>query len=153
MILKYSIELNKRDIIVKKRNLITILVAVVLMFSSLSVVSGAESYVNLSDEDALLESGVQPLYDIIHMISMKPFEDGVEATIETDWSAALQITITIYQQNGSGWSMKSKKSFSKNGTGLAVFLDYDFEPGVTYRAVVNFRAGSETDSMEDIFSF
>ena len=137
----------------KKRNLVAILIAIVLTISSLSVVSGAKSYLNLPDEDVLLEDGIQPLYDIIHMIFLEPYEDGVEAIIETDWSAALQITITIYRQNGSGWSMAAKKSYSKNGTGLAVFYDYDFEPGVTYKVVANYRADNERDTMEDIFSF
>ena len=135
----------------KKRNLVAILIAIVLTISSLSVVSGAKSYLNLPDEDVLLEDGIQPLYDIIHMIFLEPYEDGVEAIIETDWSAALQIT--IYRQNGSGWSMAAKKSYSKNGTGLAVFYDYDFEPGVTYKVVANYRADNERDTMEDVFSF
>ena len=135
------------------RKIIALFSAFLLMVSNLSILSGAESYITSDDSTIAENEEIQPLYDIIHIISIEAFEDGVEAIMETDSSASLQITITIYQEKGSSWSMLSKKSFSRIGTVLSVKSDYDFQPGITYKTVVNFRAGGETDSMEDIFSF
>ena len=94
------------------RKIIALFSAFLLMVSNLSILSGAESYITSDDSSITENEEIQPLYDIIHIISIEAFEDGVEAIMETDSSASLQITITIYQEKGSSWSMLSKKSFS-----------------------------------------
>lgn len=121
----------------------------------MSILSAAEGYVNYPEE-ILYESdenSIQPLYDIIHSVEMYYTEEKVAAILEADNDYSLRITITLYQEKGSGWSFLAKKTFSDHSSALLGELYYDFQPGVTYRAVVNFNAGGETDSMEDIFSF
>ena len=126
-----------------------------LILPNLSILSAAEGYVNYPEE-ILYESdenSIQPLYDIIHSVEMYYTEEKVAAILEADNDYSLRITITLYQEKGSGWSFLAKKTFSDHSSALLGELYYDFQPGVTYRAVVNFNAGGETDSMEDIFSF
>ena len=126
-----------------------------LILPNLSILSAAEGYVNYPEE-ILYESdenSIQPLYDIIHSVEMYYTEEKVAAILEADNDYSLRITITLYQEKGSGWSFLAKKTFSDHSSALLGELYYDFKPGVTYRAVVNFNAGGETDSMEDIFSF
>ena len=126
-----------------------------LILPNLSILSAAEGYVNYPEE-ILYESdenSIQPLYDIIHSVEMYYTEEKVAAILEADNDYSLRITITLYQEKGSGWSFLAKKTFSDHSRALLGELYYDFQPGVTYRAVVNFNAGGETDSMEDIFSF
>ena len=137
----------------KVKKIVAFLTIISLMVVNFSILSSAESYTNVPENLETEDDTVQPLYDIIHIASLEVLDDGVEAIVEVDTPNRLQVTITIYKEKGNGWSMLSKKTFSKNGTLLAAKLDYDFEPGVTYRAVANFYAGGETDSMEDIFSF
>ena len=126
-----------------------------LILPNLSILSAAEGYVNYPEE-ILYESdenSIQPLYDIIHSVEMYYTEEKVAAILEAVNDYSLRITITLYQEKGSGWSFLAKKTFSDHSSALLGELYYDFQPGVTYRAVVNFNAGGETDSMEDIFSF
>ena len=126
-----------------------------LILPNLSILSAAEGYVNYPEE-ILYESdenSIQPLYNIIHSVEMYYTEEKVAAILEADNDYSLRITITLYQEKGSGWSFLAKKTFSDHSSALLGELYYDFQPGVTYRAVVNFNAGGETDSMEDIFSF
>ena len=125
------------------------------MISNLSILSSADDFV--TSENGMYKnednSEVQPLYDIIHSITLDILDDGVDAVLETMDPTSLQITITVYQQKGSGWSLLAKKTFSSYGRALLGNVSCDFQPGVTYKAVANFNAGGETDSMEDIFSF
>ncbi len=137
----------------KAKNLFSIFLSLLLIVMNTSILSSAESHVNPDNNFAGNNESIQPFYDIIHSITLDIVEEGVDAIIETDWPASLQITITLYQQKGSGWSFLAKKTFSENGTYLSGRLNYNYQSGVTYKAVANFRAGSETDSMEDIFSF
>lgn len=126
-----------------------------LILPNLSILSAAEGYVNYPEE-ILYESdenSIQPLYNIIHSVEMYYTEEKVAAILEADNDYSLRITITLYQEKGSGWSFLAKKTFSDHSSALLGEFYYDFQPGVTYRAVVNFNAGGETDSMEDIFSF
>ena len=135
---------------------ISILPSVVMMFCYLTFFSSAEGYVNaIKPNDFIVKSeGVQPLYDIIHSLTLDVDENQVEAIVETDIKTSLRITITIYQQKGSGWSFLAKKTFSGSNTRtLTGVIAYDFQLGITYKAVADFNAGGETDSMEDIFSF
>lgn len=126
-----------------------------LVLPNFSILSAAEGYVNYPEEILYKsdENSIQPLYDIIHSVEMYYTEEKVAAMLEADNDYSLRITITLYQKKGSGWSFLAKKTFSDHSSALLGELYYDFQPGVTYRAVVNFNAGGETDSMEDIFSF
>ncbi len=137
-----------------KKALSTMLVAL-LIFANLSVPSSAETYVEqpINEKFQGEDGSIQPLYDVIFSIELYATEEKVAAMLETDRDCSLQITITLYQEKGNGWSFLAKKSFSDYSTALLARLYWDFEPGVTYKAVANFNADGETDSMEDIFSF
>ena len=138
-----------------KKKFFMFFLSFLLILRNLSILSAAEGYVNYPEE-ILYESdenSIQPLYDIIHSVEMYYTEEKVAAILEADNDYSLRITITLYQEKGSGWSFLAKKTFSDHSSALLGELYYDFQPGVTYRAVVNFNAGGETDSMEDIFSF
>ena len=133
----------------QKRKLVSVFLTFLLLISNLSIISGAEGYVNDPEEG----NYPVPLYDIIHSIELYATEEKVSAVVETDDYCSLRVTITLYQQKGSGWSFLAKKTFSDYNVILAGTINYNFQPGVTYKAVANFNAGRETDSMEDIFSF
>ncbi len=133
----------------QKRKLVSVFLTFLLLISNLSIISGAEGYVNDPEEG----NYPVPLYDIIHSIELYATEEKVSAVVETDDYCSLRVTITLYQQKGSGWSFLAKKTFSDYNVILAGTINYNFQPGVTYKAVANFNAGGETDSMEDIFSF
>lgn len=135
------------------KRVISIFASILLVICSFTLISSADGYISVPENVILENEGVQPLYDIIHSITLDVDEDQVEAVVETDMPASLRITITIYQQKGSGWSFLAKKTFSDYNVILAGTINYNFQPGVTYKAVANFNAGGETDSMEDIFSF
>ena len=133
----------------QKRKLVSVFLTFLLLISNLSIISGAEGYVNDPEEG----NYPVPLYDIIHSIELYATEEKVSAVVETDDYCSLRVTITLYQQKGSGWSFLAKKTFSDYNVILAGTINYNFQPGVTYKAVANFNAGGETDSMEDLFSF
>ncbi len=135
------------------KRVISIFASILLVICSFTLISSADGYISVPENVILENEGVQPLYDIIHSITLDVDEDQVEAVVETDMPASLRITITIYHQKGSGWSFLAKKTFSDYNVILAGTINYNFQPGVTYKAVANFNAGGETDSMEDIFSF
>ena len=137
-----------------KKALSTMLVAL-LIFANLSVPSSAETYVEkpINEKFQGEDGSIQPLYDVIFSIELYATEEKVAAMLETDRDCSLQITITLYQEKGNGWSFLAKKSFSDYSTALLARLYWDCEPGVTYKAVANFNADGETDSMEEIFSF
>lgn len=135
------------------KRVISIFASILLVICSFTLISSADGYISVPENVILENEGVQPLYDIIHSITLDVDEDQVEAVVETDMPASLRITITIYQQKGSGWSFLAKKTFSDYNVILAGTINYNFQPGVTYKAVANFNAGGETDSMEDVFSF
>lgn len=137
-----------------KRALSTMLV-VLLFFSNFSIISSAETYVEqtIDEEFRNEDESVQPLYDIIYSIELYATEEKVAAMLETEQACSLQITITLYQEKGSGWSFLAKKTFSDHSTALLGELYWDFQPGVTYRAVANFKADGERDTMEDTYEF
>ena len=129
---------------------------VVLLFcSDFSIISSAETYVEqtIDEEFQNEDESVQPLYDIIYSVELYATEEKVAAMLETEQACSLQITITLYQEKGSGWSFLAKKTFSDHSTALLGELYWDFQPGVTYRAVANFKADGERDTMEDTYEF
>lgn len=139
----------------KLKRIISMVLVMLFAFSTLPVSSNAASYVEQPINEGLQveENSIQPLYDTIFSIELYATEEKVAAILETVEEHSLQVTITLYQEKGSGWSFLAKKSFSDYSTILLARLYWDFEPGVTYKAVANFNADGETDSMEEIFSF
>ena len=139
----------------KIRKLISVFLMIVMLISNLTLLTSAQGYVvlgeNLRNEEN--NEGIQPLYDIIHSVKMYATEEKLTAIVEADDYCSLRVTITLYQENGSGWSFLAKKTFSDYSTALLGSIYYDFEPGVTYRGVANFYAGGETDTMDETFSF
>ena len=137
------------------KKLLSSILSVALILSNSFILSNADEYVKrvgnqeIQNENNLL----QPLYDIIFSVELFATEEKVTAVVETDTECSLRVTITLYQQKGSGWSFLAKKTFSDYNVILAGTINYNFQPGVTYKAVANFNAGGETDSMEEIFSF
>lgn len=139
---------------VLKRKFMFVFLAILFLMSSLTIVSGAEGYVSVPEVDTFEEEGYPvPMYDIIHSIELYATEEKVTAALEADDAYSLRITLTLYEQKGSGWSFLAKKTFSDHSRILVGSINYNFQPGVTYKAVANYNAGGETDSMEDIFSF
>lgn len=140
---------------VKIRKLISVFLMIVMLISNLTLLTSAQGYVvlgeNLRNEEN--NEGIQPLYDIIHSVKMYATEEKLAGIIEADDDCSLRITLTLYEENGSGWSFLGKKTFSGYSSVLLGELYYDFEPGVTYRGVANFYAGGETDTMDETFSF
>lgn len=139
----------------KVKKIISTLLVTLLVFLSFSVSASAETYVEQSiNENFQNEAGLpQPLYDIIFSVKMYATEEKVAAMVEADNDCSLRITLTLYEENGSGWSFLAKKTFSDYSSALLGTIYWDFEPGVTYRAVANFYAGGETDTMEDTYKF
>ena len=139
----------------KIKKIISTLLDALLVFLSFSVSASAESYVGHPiNGEFQNETGLpQPLYDIIFSVKMYATEEKLAAMVEADDYCSLRVTITLYQENGSGWSFLAKKTFSDYSTALLGSIYYDFEPGVTYRGVANFYAGGETDTMDETFSF
>lgn len=139
----------------KLKKIVSMVLVMLFAFSILPVSSDAASYVEqpINEEVQAGDNSIQPLYDIIFSIELYATEEKVAAIIETVEDHSLQVTITLYQEKGSGWSFLAKKSFSDYGTIVLGELYYNFKPGVTYKAVANFNADGETDSMEEIFSF
>ncbi len=139
----------------KIKKIISTLLVALLVFLSFSVSASAESYVGHPiNGEFQNETGLpQPLYDIIFSVKMYATEEKLAAMVEADDYCSLRVTITLYQENGSGWSFLAKKTFSDYSTALLGSIYYDFEPGVTYRGVANFYAGGETDTMDETFSF
>ncbi len=139
----------------KIRKLISVFLMIVMLISNLTLLTSAQGYVvlgeNLRNEEN--NEGIQPLYDIIHSVKMYATEEKLAGIIEADDDCSLRITLTLYEENGSGWSFLGKKTFSGYSSVLLGELYYDFEPGVTYRGVANFYAGGETDTMDETFSF
>ena len=86
------------------KRVISIFASILLVICSFTLISSADGYISVPENVILENEGVQPLYDIIHSITLDVDEDQVEAVVETDMPASLRITITIYQQKGSGWS-------------------------------------------------
>lgn len=139
----------------KIKRLIPVLLAMMLLISSLTLLTSAQGYIAVRENSETEENneGIQPLYDIIHSVKMYATEEKLAAMVEADDYCSLRVTITLYQENGSGWSFLAKKTFSDYSTALLGSIYYDFEPGVTYRGVANFYAGGETDTMDETFSF
>lgn len=139
----------------KIKKIISTLLVALHVFLSFSVSASAESYVGHPiNGEFQNETGLpQPLYDIIFSVKMYATEEKLAAMVEADDYCSLRVTITLYQENGSGWSFLAKKTFSDYSTALLGSIYYDFEPGVTYRGVANFYAGGETDTMDETFSF
>lgn len=139
----------------KLKKIVSIVLVLLFVFSAFPILSNAESYVErpINEEVEVEDNSIQPLYDIIFSIELHVTEEKVAAVLETVEDHSLQVTITLYQEKGSGWSFLAKKSFSDYGTIVLGELYYNFKPGVTYKAVANFNADGETDSMEEIFSF
>lgn len=80
---------------------------------------------NLRNEEN--NEGIQPLYDIIHSVKMYATEEKLAGIIEADDDCSLRITLTLYEENGSGWSFLGKKTFSGYSSVLLGELYYDFE--------------------------
>ena len=139
----------------KIRKLISVFLMIVMLISNLTLLTSAQGYVVLGENPRNEENneGIQPLYDIIHSVKMYATEEKLAGIIEADDDCSLRITLTLYEENGSGWSFLGKKTFSGYSSVLLGELYYDFEPGVTYRGVANFYAGGETDTMDETFSF
>ena len=139
----------------KTKKIISTLLVALLIFLSFPVSASAESYVEQPiNEEFQNETGLpQPLYDIIFSVKMYATEEKLAGMVEADNDCSLRITLTLYEENGSGWSFLAKKTFSGYSSALLGELYYDFEPGVTYRGVANFYAGGETDTMDETFSF
>lgn len=139
----------------KKNRVFLFFLMFLLIIPNFSIVSVADGY-NDSLEEIVSEdskNSIQPLYDIIHSVEIYATEEKVAAMLEADDYCSLRVTITLYQEKGSGWSFLAKKTFSDYSTALLGIIYWDFEPGVTYKAVANFNAGGESDTMEEIFSF
>lgn len=138
-----------------KKKIAVWLALMLLLISNLSISSTATEYRDELEKEVIVEENesIQPLYDIIHRLSFGIVDDGVEASMETDFSTSLQITITLYQQKENGWSLLAKKTFSRTSTVLGGRIEYDFKSGVTYRAVANFNAGGERETIEDERTF
>ena len=126
-----------------------------MLISSLTLLTSAQGYIALGENSRIEENneGIQPLYDIIHSVKMYATEEKLTGIVEADNDCSLRITLTLYEENGSGWSFLAKKTFSDYSSALLGSIYYDFEPGVTYRGVANFYAGGETDTMDETFSF
>ncbi len=139
----------------KLRKTLSVFLGVLILISNLVIVSTADELPDslVNNFQSSQNDSVQPLYDIIHSVSLGLVDNGVEAIIETDTATSLQITVTIYQQKGSSWSMAVKKSFSDYNTILGAIVEHDFQPGEVYKVVANFRAGGERETMEDIYGF
>lgn len=139
----------------KIKKIISTLLVALLVFLSFSVSASAESYVgHPTNGEFQNETGLpQPLYDIIFSVKMYATEEKLTGIVEADNDCSLRITLTLYEENGSGWSFLAKKTFSDYSSALLGSIYYDFEPGVTYRGVANFYAGGETDTMDETFSF
>ena len=139
----------------KIRKLISVFLMIVMLISNLTLLTSAQGYVVLGENPRNEENneGIQPLYDIIHSVKMYATEEKLAGIIEADDDCSLRITLTLYEENGSGWAFFGKKTFSGYSSVLLGELYYDFEPGVTYRGVANFYAGGETDTMDETFSF
>ena len=139
----------------RNKKLASVFLVMMVLVSSLTLLTNAEAYIapgrNLRIEEN--NEGVQPLYDIIHSVKMYATEEKVAAMVEADNDCSLRITLTLYEENSSGWSFLAKKTFSDYSSALLGTIYWDFEPGVTYRAVANFYAGGETDTMEDTYKF
>ena len=139
----------------RNKKLASVFLVMMVLVSSLTLLTNAEGYIapgrNLRIEEN--NEGVQPLYDIIHSVKMYATEEKVAAMVEAGNDCSLRITLTLYEENGSGWSFLAKKTFSDYSSALLGTIYWDFEPGVTYRAVANFYAGGETDTMEDTYKF
>ena len=140
---------------VKSRKQISVFLMIVMLISSLTLLTSAQGYAVLGENlrNQGNNEGIQPLYDIIHSVKMYATEEKLAGIIEADDDCSLRITLTLYEENGSGWSFLGKKTFSGYSSVLLGELYYDFEPGVTYRGVANFYAGGETDTMDETFSF
>lgn len=140
---------------VKIRKQISVFLMIVMLISSLTLLTSAQGYVVLGENlrNQGNNEGIQPLYDIIHSVKMYATEEKLAGMVEADNDCSLRITLTLYEENGSGWSFLAKKTFSGYSSALLGELYYDFEPGVTYRGVANFYAGGETDTMDETFSF
>ena len=118
----------------KIKKIISTLLVALLVFLSFSVSASAESYVGHPiNGEFQNETGLpQPLYDIIFSVKMYATEEKLAAMVEADDYCSLRVTITLYQENGSGWSFLAKKTFSDYSPALLGSIYYDFEPGVTY---------------------
>ncbi len=140
---------------VKSRKQISVFLMIVMLISSLTLLTSAQGYAVLGENlrNQGNNEGIQPLYDIIHSVKMYATEEKLAGMVEADNDCSLRITLTLYEENGSGWSFLAKKTFSGYSSALLGELYYDFEPGVTYRGVANFYAGGETDTMDETFSF
>lgn len=139
----------------KTKKIISTLLVTLFIFFGFSISSSAETYVEQPvNGEFQNETGLpKPLYDIIFSIKMYATEEKLAGIVEADNDCSLRITLTLYEENGSGWSFLAKKTFSGYSSALLGELYYDFEPGVTYRGVANFYAGGETDTMDETFSF
>lgn len=139
----------------KIKGLASVFLMIVMLISSLTLLTSAQGYIALGENSRIEENneGIQPLYDIIHSVKMYATEEKLTGIVEADNDCSLRITLTLYEENGSGWSFLAKKTFSDYSSALLGSIYYDFEPGVTYRGVANFYAGGETDTMDETFSF
>ena len=75
----------------QKRKLVSVFLTFLLLISNLSIISGAEGYVNDPEEG----NYPVPLYDIIHSIELYATEEKVSAVVETDDYCSLRVTITL----------------------------------------------------------
>lgn len=139
----------------KIKGLASVFLMIVMLISSLTLLTSAQGYIALGENSRIEgnNEGIQPLYDIIHSVKMYATEEKLTGIVEADNDCSLRITLTLYEENGSGWSFLAKKTFSDYSSALLGSIYYDFEPGVTYRGVANFYAGGETDTMDETFSF